>query len=130
MHVEGDRILVLLCPGISFSGVPSRSEIHRWSGNADCVSYVGNFLRRGSGVTRGNESSRGGDHGDCESSRKPGRACLRLRYRTWPPVARVRAPRGIHDLGSTVWGLLRPQKRPQSRLAEKLDARSRTKTST
>jgi len=51
-------------------------------------------------------------------------------HRAWPPVARVCATRGVHDLGSTVRRLLWPQKGPQSRLAEKLDARGRTKTGT
>src|ERR1700674_806336 len=126
MHVEGDRILIVLCPGVSFSRVPSRSEIDCGPGNPDYVAYVGNFLRRGSRVARGNENSWGGYHGDCESCRKPGPACLRLRHRTWPPVARVCATRGVHDLGSTVRCLLRPQKGPESRLAEKPDARGRT----
>src|ERR1700720_3039904 len=97
------------------------------SGNADLIPYVGNLLRRRSGVTRRDESSWGGHHGYCEPCRKPGPACLRLRYRTWPPVARVCATRGVHDLGSTVRRLLRPKKGPQSRLAEKLDARGRTR---
>ena len=42
-------------------------------------------------------------------------------------VARVCAPRGVRDLGSTVWRLLRSQEGPQSRLAQKPDTRGRTR---
>jgi hypothetical protein len=85
--------------------------------HADYISHVGDLLRGGTQITRGNEGSRRGHRydGDRKSSwiAAPG-VLLTFAIGTWPFVApeQFARPAAYRDLGPAVWRLLWTQERP------------------